>query len=194
MTFNNIFNFGFSPSIKETYFEQFLAFIFSFASSFTRTSQSLFPSLYGTDNFLALVSFPLSSVLCVVFVVAEEEEEEEEEEEDDDDDGITCFLLTMIFLDDDDTRRFVVPFNNEGEEEGEGEYEYSNLVVVVVILLVVKLVVIVPQKARVIKTFCVCVFLCLCVEDKVLLLFFPPFAKSRTDGRKRKFSFVGKKI
>jgi hypothetical protein len=85
MTFNNIFNFGFSPSIKETYFEQFLALIFSFASSFTRTSQSLFPSLYGTDNFLALVSFPLSSVLCVVFVAAaaaaaaaEEEEEEEE--------------------------------------------------------------------------------------------------------------------
>ena len=97
----------------------------------------------------------------------------------------------MIFLDDDDTRRFVVPFNNEGE----GEYEYSNLVVVVVvILLVVKLVVIVPQKARVIKTFCVCVFLCVCLEDKMLLLFFPPFAKSRTDGRKRKFSFVGKKI
>ena len=63
----------------------------------------------------------------------------------------------MIFLDDDDTRRFVVPFNNEGE----GEYEYSNLVVVVVvILLVVKLVVIVPQKARVIKTFCMCVFVC----------------------------------
>ena len=27
----------------------------------------------------------------------------------------------------------------------------------------------------------------------MLLLFFPPFAKSRTDGRKRKFSFVGKK-
>jgi len=189
MTFNNIFNFGFSPSIKETYFEQFLAFIFSFASSFTRTSQSLFPSLYGTDNFLALVSFPLSSVLCVVFVVAAEEEEEEEEEEDDDD-GITCFLLTMIFLDDDDTRRFALPFNNEGE----GEYEYSNLVVVVVvILLVVKLVVIVPQKACVIKTFCVCV--CVCVwRIKVLLLFFPPFAKSRTDGRKRKFSFVGKKI
>ena len=115
----------------------------------------MFPSLYGTDNFLALVSFPLSSVLCVVFVVAEEEEEEEEEE--DDDDGITCFLLTMIFLDDDDTRRFALPFNPEGV----GEYEYSNLVVVVVvILLVVKLVVIVPQKARVIKTFCVCVFLC----------------------------------
>jgi hypothetical protein len=101
----------------------------------------------------------------------------------------------MIFLDDDDTRRFVVPFNNEGEEEGEGEYEYSNLVVVVVvILLVVKLVVIVPQKARVIKTFCVCVFLCVCVEDKSVL-FFPPFAKSRTDGRQRKFSFaIGKKI
>ena len=182
MTFNNIFNFGFSPSIKETYFEQFLAFIFSFASSFTRTSQSLFPSLYGTDNFLALVSFPLSSVLCVVFVVAEEEEEEEE-----DDDGITCFLLTMIFLDDDDTRRFVVPFNNEGE----GEYEYSNLVVVVVvILLVVKLVVIVPQKARVIKTFCVCVFLCLCVwRIKVLLLFFPPFAK-RAEQTEEKENFV----
>ena len=156
MTFNNIFNFGFSPSINETYFEQFLAFIFSFALSFTRTSQSLFPSLYGTDNFLALVSFPLSSVLCVVFVVAAAAEEEEEEEEDDDD-GITCFLLTMIFLDDDDTRRFALPFNPEGE----GEYEYSNLVVVVVvILLVVKLVVIVPQKACVIKTFCVCVFLC----------------------------------
>jgi hypothetical protein len=159
MTFNNIFNFGFSPSIKETYFEQFLAMIFSFASSFTRTSQSLFPSLYGTDNFLALVSFPLSSVLCVVFVAAAAAAAEEEEEEDDD--GITCFLLTIIFLDDDDTRRFVVPFNNEGEEEEEGEYEYSNLVVVVVvILLVVKLVVIVPQKACVIKTFCVCVFLC----------------------------------
>ena len=118
MTFNNIFNFGFSPSIKETYFEQFLALIFSFASSFTRTSQSLFPSLYGTDNFLALVSFPLSSVLFVVFVA---EEEEEEEEDDDDDDGIIFFLLAMIFLDDDDTRRFVVPFNNN---EGE-EYEYE---------------------------------------------------------------------
>jgi hypothetical protein len=155
MTFNNIFNFGFSPSIKETYFEQFLALIFSFASSFTRTSQSLFPSLYGTDNFLALVSFPLSSVLFVVFVA--EEEEEEEEEDDDDDDGIIFFLLAMIFLDDDDTRRFVVPFNNnEGEEEEEYEYECSNRVVVVVILLVVKLVVIVPQKARN-KNLCVCV-------------------------------------
>ena len=191
MTFNNIFNFGFSPSIKETYFEQFLALIFSFASSFTRTSQSLFPSLYGTDNFLALVSFPLSSVLCVVFVVAAAAAEEEEE--DDDDDGITCFLLTMIFLDDDDTRRFALPFNPEGE----GEYEYSNLVVVVVvILLVVKLVVIVPQKACVIKTFCVCVCFCVCLEDKSVL-FFPPFffAKSRTDGRKRKFcSSIGKKM
>ena len=50
-------------------------------------------------------------------------------------------------------------------------------VVVVVILLVVKLVVIVPQKARVIKTFCVCVFLCVCWRIKVLLLFFPPFAE-----------------
>ena len=91
----------------------------------------------------------------------------------------------MIFLDDDDTRRFALPFNPEGE----GEYEYSNLVVVVVvILLVVKLVVIVPQKACVIKTFCVCVCVCVCVclEDKSVL-FFPPFAKSRTDGRKRKF-------
>jgi hypothetical protein len=191
MTFNNIFNFGFSPSIKETYFEQFLALIFSFASSFTRTSQSLFPSLYGTDNFLALVSFPLSSVLCVVFVAAAAAAAEEEEEEDDD--GITCFLLTIIFLDDDDTRRFVVPFNNEGEEEEEGEYEYSNLVVVVVIILVVKLVVIVPQKACVIKTFCVCV--CVCVlEDKKKCVVFPSFCKEQNRQKKKKILFVGKKI
>ena len=99
----------------------------------------------------------------------------------------------MIFLDDDDTRRFALPFNPEGE----GEYEYSNLVVVVVvILLVVKLVVIVAQKACVIKTFCVCVCFCVCLEDKSVL-FFPPFffAKSRTDGRKRKFcSSIGKKM
>jgi len=170
MTFNNIFNFGFSPSIKETYFEQFLALIFSFASSFTRTSQSLFPSLYGTDNFLALVSFPFSrsSSVLVVFVAEEEEE---------DDDGITCFLLTLIFLDDDDTR-FVLPFNPEGEEE----YEYSNLVVVVVIL-VVKIVVIVPQKACNKNVACVCV----CVlEDKDDV--FPSFCEQTES---RKFSFVG---
>ena len=153
MTFNNVFNFGFSQSIKDTYFEQFLALIFSFASSFTRTSHTLFPSLYGTDNFLALVSFPFtrSSSVLVVFVA------EDEEEDDDDDDGIPFFL--RIFLDD-ETRRFVLPFNNEGEEEEEeeGEYEYNNLAVVVVIRVVV--VVIVPQKAKVIKTFllCVCVF------------------------------------
>jgi hypothetical protein len=99
----------------------------------------------------------------------------------------------MIFLDDDDTRRFALPFNNEGE----GEYEYSNLVVVVVvILLVVKLVVIVPQKARVIKTFCVCVFLCLCVwRIKVCCfsLLLQRAEQTDTHGRKRKFAFVGKK-
>ena len=89
----------------------------------------------------------------------------------------------MIFLDDDDTRRFALPFNNEGE----GEYEYSNLVVVVVvILLVVKLVVIVPQKACVIKTFCVCVFLWCVWRIKVLLLFFPPFAKMKEQNRRKK--------
>ena len=89
----------------------------------------------------------------------------------------------------------MVPFNPEGEEEEEGEYEYSNLVVVVVvILLVVKLVVIVPQKARVIKTFCVCVFLCVCLEDKSVVVVFPSFCKeSRTDGRKRKFCSLEKK-
>lgn len=103
MTFNNIFNFGFSPSIKETYFEQFLALIFSFASSFTRTSQSLFPSLYGTDNFLALVSFPLSSVLFVVFVAEEEEEEEEK---------LSLYLLLLLFY----THHLIGAYTNEREE------------------------------------------------------------------------------
>ena len=96
----------------------------------------------------------------------------------------------MIFLDDDDTRRFVVPFNNEGE----GEYEYSNLVVVVVvILLVVKLVVIVPQKARVIKTFCVCVFFCVCVEDKSVVVVFPSFCKEQNRRKKKKIFVRWKK-
>ena len=91
----------------------------------------------------------------------------------------------MIFLDDDDTRRFALPFNPEGE----GEYEYSNLVVVVVvILLVVKLVVIVPQKARVIKTFCVC------LEDKSVVVVFPSFCKEQNRRKKKKIFVRWKKI
>ena len=131
MMFNNVFNFGFSASIKDTNLEQFLSVIFCFACSFMSMSQSLFPSLYGTANFLAFVSLPWSFV---------------SDDEDDEDDSVVAVeaeedktILTHFFCRlprDVDVPRF--PFDDkEEEEEREGTEEKGARIAAVAIVVVV---------------------------------------------------------
>ena len=130
MMFNNVFNFGFSASIKDTNLEQFLSVIFCFACSFMSMSQSLFPSLYGTANFLAFVSLPWSFV---------------SDDEDDEDDSVVAVeaeedktILTHFFCRlprDVDVPRF--PFDDKEEEEREGTEEKGARIAIVVVVVVV---------------------------------------------------------
>lgn len=132
MMFNNVFNFGFSASIKDTNLEQFLSVIFCFACSFMSMSQSLFPSLYGTANFLAFVSLPWSFV--------------SDDEDDDEDDSVVAVeaeedktILTHFFCRlprDVDVPCF--PFDDkEEEEEREGTEEKGARIAAVAIVVVV---------------------------------------------------------
>ena len=134
MMFNNVFNFGFSASIKDTNLEQFLSVIFCFACSFMSMSQSLFPSLYGTANFLAFVSLPWSFVSY---------------DEDDEDDSVVAVeaeedktILTHFFCRlprDVDVPRF--PFDDKEEEEREGTEEKGARIAIVVVVVVVVVIV-----------------------------------------------------
>ena len=128
MMFNNVFNFGFSASIKDTNLEQFLSVIFCFACSFMSMSQSLFPSLYGTANFLAFVSLPWSFV---------------SDDEDDEDDSVVAVeaeedktILTHFFCRlprDVDVPCF--PFDDKEEEEREGTEENGARIAIVVVIV-----------------------------------------------------------
>ena len=140
MMFNNVFNFGFSASIKDTNLEQFLSVIFCFACSFMNMSQSLFRSLYGTANVLAFVSLPWSFVSdddddSVVAVVAEEEKT----------------ILTHFCRLPRDVDVPFFPFDDKEEEEREGTEEKGARIAIVVVV-VVFVIVALPSK-RVARCF-----------------------------------------
>ena len=131
--FNNVFNFGFSASIKDTNLEQFLSVIFCFACSFMNMSQSLFPSLNGTANVLAFVSLPWSFVSdddddSVVAVEAEEEKT----------------ILTHFCRLPRDVDVPFFPFDDKEEEEREGTEEKGARIAIVVVVIIV--IVAIPSK------------------------------------------------